>query len=86
MKMPKLPTLLALCLTVIAAFIILPKIFPNIGGNWVVWLLILACPLMHIFMMGGHKHGGQENGGGAGHSCCGGKDAKKENPTEPKLQ
>ena len=29
------------------------------------FLLILACPLMHIFMHGGHGgHGGQGNGGG----------------------
>lgn len=84
MKIPKPSTFLALCLAVIAAFIILPKIFPNIGGNWMVWLLVLACPLLHVFMMGGHKPGGHENGGGGSHSCCGGKDAKKD-PTEPKL-
>jgi len=23
-----------------------------------IWLLLLACPLMHIFMHGGHGHGG----------------------------
>ncbi|TDA68756.1 MAG: DUF2933 domain-containing protein [Clostridia bacterium] len=34
------------------------------AGNWI-WLLLLACPLMHLFMMGGHGHGqeaGQEKG------------------------
>lgn len=23
-----------------------------------IWLLLLACPLMHLFMHGGHGHGG----------------------------
>lgn len=23
-----------------------------------IWLLLLACPLMHLFMHGGHDHGG----------------------------
>lgn len=44
------------------------------------FLLLLACPLMHIFMHGGHgHHGGHEHGEGgdgktAGHGggCCGG--------------
>lgn len=30
-----------------------------------VWLPILACPLMHIFMHGGHHHG-QQRGNDAG--------------------
>ncbi|MBX4940742.1 DUF2933 domain-containing protein [Rhizobium binae] len=29
------------------------------------WLLILACPLMHLFMHHGHAHGG--HGGHSGH-------------------
>lgn len=29
------------------------------------WLLILACPLMHIFMHGGHGHGGLGRGDAA---------------------
>ena len=24
-----------------------------------IWLPLLACPLMHFFMHGGHRHGGQ---------------------------
>ncbi len=36
------------------------------------FLLLLACPLMHMFMHGGHRHGGH----GAGHSDqAGGKQA-----------
>jgi hypothetical protein len=27
-----------------------------------VWLPLLACPLMHLFMHGGHGHGGHEHG------------------------
>ncbi|MFA4831178.1 MAG: DUF2933 domain-containing protein [Patescibacteria group bacterium] len=59
MKMPKLSTLLAICAAVIAAIIILPRIFPGLGGNFV-WLLLLACPLMHLFMMKGHGHGAND--------------------------
>lgn len=36
------------------------------------YLLLLACPLMHLFMHGGHGehggHGGRERGGGTKHS------------------
>jgi hypothetical protein len=31
---------------------------------WLPWLLLLACPLMHIFMHGGHGgHGGNDDTG-----------------------
>lgn len=26
--------------------------------SYLPWLLVLACPLMHLFMHGGHGHGG----------------------------
>ncbi|TVO59719.1 DUF2933 domain-containing protein [Denitromonas halophila] len=26
------------------------------------WLFLLACPLMHVFMHGGHGHGGKDAG------------------------
>lgn len=43
--------------------------------GWLPFLLLLACPLMHVFMHGGHGgHGGDRNGdrkskssGGTGH-------------------
>lgn len=72
MKLPKFSTLLAVCVAVITAVIILPKIFPGFGGSSV-WLLLLACPLMHLFMMRGHDHDDEASrgGGAAGHSCCG---------------
>ncbi len=28
-----------------------------LSSYWI-WLLLLACPLMHLFMHGGHGHGG----------------------------
>ncbi|MEW8958955.1 DUF2933 domain-containing protein [Neomoorella humiferrea] len=31
------------------------------GGSWA-WLLFLLCPLMHLFMMGGHNHGECQHG------------------------
>ncbi len=30
------------------------------------WLLLAACPLMHLFMHGGHGHGGGSGPDGAG--------------------
>ena len=39
------------------------------------WLLLAACPLMHLFMHHGHggHHGGRGNGGGDAHSHGGGR-------------
>ena len=31
-----------------------------------IWLLLLACPLLHIFMHGGHGHGGGHDHGDHG--------------------
>ena len=53
------------------------------------YLLILACPLMHIFMHGGHHHhSGNESEKGESHShggggCCGGGDHNKEADKKP---
>ncbi|MBI2379517.1 MAG: DUF2933 domain-containing protein [Gammaproteobacteria bacterium] len=56
------------------------------------FLLLLACPLMHMFMHGGHGHGGHgdddkrgehEHGGHGGHGgCCGGGDKAEQGPGE----
>lgn len=32
--------------------------------GWLPWLLLLACPLMHVFMHGGHRRGGGASGSG----------------------
>lgn len=61
MKIPKLSTVLIICIAVVAAVLVLPRLFSNLGGNSLVWLFVLACPLMHIFMMKGHGQGHNEN-------------------------
>ena len=52
------------------------------------YLLILACPLMHLFMHGGHghSHGDHNQSGGHGGDCCGGHGGSKdkEQATTPK--
>jgi hypothetical protein len=45
---------------VIAAFFLLTEHRAHLFGL-LPWLLILLCPLMHLFMHGGHNHG--ENAG-----------------------
>ena len=51
-----------LALSLIAAFLLLSEHRAHIVGA-ALWLLILACPLVHIFMHG--RHGG--HGGHGGH-------------------
>ena len=45
----------ALPLVVIAAWLFWSKAV----NDYVIWLLVLLCPLAHVFMMRGHGHGGQ---------------------------
>lgn len=33
--------------------------------GWLPWLFLLVCPLMHLFMHGGHGHGGDDRHDGA---------------------
>lgn len=49
----------------IALLLFLPDHAPHIFG-WLPYLLILSCPLIHIFMHGGHGHGGHRNMSDAG--------------------
>ncbi len=44
------------------------------------YLLILACPLMHLFMHGGHghHHENHQNSGVKGGDCCGGHGESKD--------
>ena len=44
----------------IAAFFLVAEHTAHVIG-WLPWLLLLACPLMHIFMHGGHGHGGHRH-------------------------
>ena len=46
---------------VIAAFFLITEHRAHLSGwlsSYGIWLLLLACPLMHLFMHGGHGHGG----------------------------
>ena len=54
----------------IAAYVLLTEHRAHFFGA-LPWLLLLACPLMHLFMHGGHGrhggHGGQDGGEGHHH-------------------
>ena len=46
---------------VIAAFFLVTEHKAHLSGwlsSYGIWLLLLACPLMHLFMHRGHGHGG----------------------------
>jgi hypothetical protein len=46
---------------IIAAFFLIAEHRAHLSGwlsSYGIWLLLLACPLMHLFMHGGHGHGG----------------------------
>jgi hypothetical protein len=45
----------------IAAFFLVTEHTAHVFGI-LPWLLILACPLMHVFMHRGHGHGGHDHG------------------------
>lgn len=47
-------------LAIIAAFFLLREHWGHIAGRWP-YLLLLACPLMHLFMHGGHGHAGHHD-------------------------
>ena len=53
-------------LGLIAAFYFLREHWQHVAGNWP-YLLLLACPVMHLFMHHGHgEHGGhRQQGDGA---------------------
>jgi hypothetical protein len=48
----------------IAAFLLVVEHRMHVFGwlsSYGIWLLLLACPLMHVFMHRGHGHGGHGN-------------------------
>lgn len=50
--------MVAICFFIIAGYFLIREHGAHIGGNWI-WLILLLCPLMHVFMHGGHGgHGG----------------------------
>lgn len=60
-----------LMVAVIGGFYLLREHWNHVAGNWV-YLLLLACPLMHLF----HGHGG--HGGHGAHGSPSNKPADKE--------
>lgn len=48
----------------IAGYLLVTEHKAHLSGGlsqyWI-WLLLLACPVMHLFMHGGHGHGGRGN-------------------------
>ncbi|MFZ2648761.1 MAG: DUF2933 domain-containing protein [Burkholderiaceae bacterium] len=60
-----------LMVAIIGGFYLLREHWHHVAGNWV-YLLLLACPLMHLF----HRHGG--HGGHSSHSSPSDKAADTE--------
>lgn len=45
----------------VAAYLLIKEHAAHIGNNWI-YLILLACPLMHVFMHGNHGgHGGHDH-------------------------
>jgi len=45
----------------LAGYFLIKEHSAHIGDNWI-WLVLLLCPLMHVFMHGGHGgHGHHHN-------------------------
>ncbi len=47
--------MLCTAIFLIALFVLIQDHAVHIGNYWI-WLILLACPLMHIFMHGSHNH------------------------------
>jgi hypothetical protein len=63
----------------VAAFFLLTEHTAHVFGA-LPWLLLLACPLMHLFMHGGHGHGGHGHGGHGGRSGDAGRPDRGGSP------
>lgn len=56
----------ALMLAVVVGVYLVQEHWTHLAGDWI-YLLLLACPLMHLFMHGGHGgHGNHHGNGGKG--------------------
>ena len=62
-----------LVVTLVGGFFLLTEHRAHLLG-WLPFLLILACPLMHVFMHHGHHHGGKHSG----HNPPGGDHEQRE--------
>ena len=71
----------------IGAYFLATEHWAHISGWIPYWpyLLLLACPLMHVFMHGGHGGHG-DHGSQGGHGCCGpsSSDAPNDSTKEKK--
>ncbi|HCY64263.1 MAG TPA: hypothetical protein DHV59_15860 [Oxalobacteraceae bacterium] len=47
-------------LALIVGFYLIKEHWAHLGQSWP-YLLLLLCPLMHVFMHGGHGHGNSEH-------------------------
>lgn len=47
----------------LAAALLLTEHWAHLAGSFPLLLLLLLCPLMHLFMHSGHGHGGHDHGG-----------------------
>jgi len=64
----------------IAAYFLVTEHRAHLSGwlsSYGIWLVLLACPLMHLFMHGGH-------GGQGGHGSDGGETSDKQPKGQPK--
>lgn len=62
--------LLLICLAVVAIVVVAVTVFQVPIGNLFYFAIILACPLMHIFMMKGHGgHKEKDDTKQTGKSC-----------------
>lgn len=68
--------LVTIAFLAIAAFYLVAEHRAHLLG-WLPWLILLACPLLHVFMHSGHGgHGGQGHGGETGSLPSDGSEAK----------
>jgi hypothetical protein len=67
----------------IAAFFVVTEHTAHVFGV-LPWLLILACPLMHVFMHRGHGHGGHDHGGRGHDRGEAGKSGPRDAPPAPR--
>lgn len=69
--------LLLICLAVPVIAVIAVTVFKVSIGNLFFFGVLLACPLMHLFMMKGHGDPASPDGGQGGHSHEGKDDTRQ---------
>jgi len=56
-------------LAFIVLFFVLREHWNHVAGKWP-YLLLLACPVMHVFMHGGHGHAGRHGSPSTASDAC----------------